>query len=293
MDFDRFTTSAHGKCLLAGEHAVLSGCPAIILPVREKKIDLTFTTAGGENGEMSPENALGEIFQTSLNQAVRSLNHTFPDEIQGNFQLQSNIEMGAGLGFSAALCVVISRWLVWKEWIQEIGIFDFAKNLENLHHGQSSGVDIAGAMSDQMIHFEAASTYLIESKWHPKLYLSYSGMQKNTKGAIEHVKRLKDQNPLEAALIEEQMRTSVWEIEESLKHEEKLGKQMLISGLERAKRCFEEWGLISPILREHLTLLDQLGALAAKPTGAGLGGYVLSLWDQDPPEHEKIEWIAL
>ncbi|MCC6137267.1 MAG: hypothetical protein IT287_01440 [Bdellovibrionaceae bacterium] len=51
-----------------------------------------------------------------------------------------------------------------------------------------------------------------------------------------------------------------------------------------ARTCFERWGLINPEVQEHMNTLQRLGAIATKPTGSGDGGFVLSLWDKQPPE---------
>lgn len=52
--------------------------------------------------------------------------------------------------------------------------------------------------------------------------------------------------------------------------------------------CFHEWGLISDNKQTYLENLCVLGAVALKPTGAGNGGYVLSLW-RDVPSKTLLE----
>jgi mevalonate kinase len=42
--------------------------------------------------------------------------------------------------------------------------------------------------------------------------------------------------------------------------------------------------LIKGTLEQHIQTLVEKGAVAVKPTGAGSGGYVVSLWDRPPPE---------
>ena len=36
-------TVVYGKCIIAGEHAVLRGTPAIVFPVRAKSLNLVFS----------------------------------------------------------------------------------------------------------------------------------------------------------------------------------------------------------------------------------------------------------
>ena len=61
--------------------------------------------------------------------------------------------------------------------------------------------------------------------------------------------------------------------------------------LDLGYNCFEQWKLISYDLEQHIQFLKQTGAVAIKPTGSGLGGHVISLWDKRPPSHLKL--IAL
>ena len=56
----------------------------------------------------------------------------------------------------------------------------------------------------------------------------------------------------------------------------------LIHTIQQAHDCFAEWGLLTPGLQQHIKDLYAKGALAAKPTGSGGGGYVLSFWGAIP-----------
>ena len=67
------------------------------------------------------------------------------------------------------------------------------------------------------------------------------------------------------------------------------GLELLISAIEQAAHCFKEWNLITAQLQQHINQLQRIGALAAKPTGAGQGGYVLSLWQNPPPLEDAVK----
>ena len=78
--------------------------------------------------------------------------------------------------------------------------------------------------------------------------------------------------------------------------EEKHKKQtlsLLKEALNLGEDCFQQWGLISHDLKQHINKLKNEGATAVKPTGSGLGGYVISLWDTPPAPSLKEKLIAL
>lgn len=289
-----FETRAHAKCILAGEHSVIYGFPALVTPIAEKFIVLSYEYSDTSlRLESDDKENFEKFFTVTFQQALHVLNKEISD-IQGTFFIRNNIPIGAGIGFSAAFCVAITRWLIWKKWLDANQLFSFAKQLENIFHGKSSGVDIAGAMAHHVTHFEpSGKIYEIQEVWKPKLYLSNSGLQKNTAVAVANVKKIRDGEPKLADRIDERMKKSVSMIEKSLMIAEKDGSALLASGISYACSCFEEWGLITPKLSEHMHTLQELGAIAVKPTGAGIGGYVLSLWQKNPPENSDIKFTAI
>jgi mevalonate kinase len=56
----------------------------------------------------------------------------------------------------------------------------------------------------------------------------------------------------------------------------------LKDGINLGGEIFRRWGLCNSSMSEHMNKLLSWGARAVKPIGSGLGGYVLSLWEEDP-----------
>ncbi len=52
----------------------------------------------------------------------------------------------------------------------------------------------------------------------------------------------------------------------------------LTESINLAQDCFEAWDLVPDSVRELILRLKAQGALAAKVTGAGRGGFVVALW---------------
>jgi mevalonate kinase len=204
----------------------------------------------------------------------------------GDLTLKSSIPVGAGMGASGALCVAITKWMNFLGHVPEVEMFEFARSLENIFHGESSGVDIAISLSGQALHFERSGELrTLDLQWTPHWYISYSGQRGVTLECVNKVKAFMAHNSTLGDYLDQQMKKAVEDCENALLlKDEKLGLDLLVLGINLACNVFTQWGLTEGAPQQHMDLLKKSGALAVKPTGSGGGGYVLSLWATPPPE---------
>jgi mevalonate kinase len=280
-------TRAFGKWILAGEHAVLRGSPALVFPVFGKSLTLKYHDDGRDlsvefDGDHGGEMQL--LFWGVMEKALEMTSHVRADA-KGHFKISNTIPVGAGLGASAALCVGVGRWFEWMGWVKEAGLAEFCRELENLFHGESSGVDIAVALTSRGLHFERSGTRReLHPKWSPLWYISYSGKRGVTSECVSRVKALWQDDPALGARIDRDMRDAVEMAERALAMESPAqGFDLLAEAVNKARTCFEHWNLASGEIGNHIQNLVNYGAYAVKPTGSGDGGYVLSLWRKPPP----------
>lgn len=289
-----FECRSFGKWILAGEHSVLRGVPALVFPIQSREMHLQYVRSP-EPLRFDLLGAHGEELQLLvwgvLDKACELLKIKKSD-LQGTVTLSSTVPVGAGMGASAALCVALTRWLGFLGHVQEGEFYDFARNLENLFHGESSGVDIAVALSGSGLHFERHGERLpLSTNWQPQWYISYCGERGVTLDAVNKVKALISKNETLGNALDEQMRDAVSLAKEALMNSETEGFSQLVKAIELAGDCFSQWDLNRGAPEKHMTWLKSQGAAAVKPTGSGGGGYVLSLWKQTPPSEALIHLI--
>lgn len=262
------STKTYAKWILSGEHAVIRGYPALVFPLANFHLELSYQDTPIPLSIDAPDDIKDILTQLWTDAGLP--NH-------GLLKLFSNIPMGKGLGASAALCLAIARLSDTKD------IFAFARNLEDQFHTKSSGLDIIGVSTQVAQYFQKGRYQPLTMNWRPIWTLTHSGEQGHTNEAVKKVQSLNN------AKLDEQMAESVLMIAHALKTPGAI--EELAQGMLLANDCFLQWGLITNKMQSTIDHLYAKGAKAVKPTGSGGGGYLLSLWDKQTSEREGIDII--
>lgn len=275
MSYYQITTP--GKWILTGEHAVTKGHPAIVFPLPSVGLRLEYFDGKDELAIVG-----NEVLQDACMRALKRV--TDPQALTGTLHLNCTIPVGAGLGSSAALCAALGNWLVSQGKIAPDEMLPNCIEMENEFHGQSSGTDIAAVLAGSPLWFEKDKPIQkMPINWQPKIFLSNSGISSSTSECIAEVNRYRESDANKNENVDEQMGNTAELMKFALGQNEANGFRGLAESIDIACLCFDRWGLLPEKVRGEIDRLKEAGAVAVKPTGSGNGGYLLSLWKNDPP----------
>lgn len=285
---------SYAKCIISGEHAVIRGGKALVYPLKSCYLKAQFEESDGElkvlfKGEYGHELKL--IFWGILEEALGYVSKT-RSGLSGVLTIEDEIPTGGGLGASAAVCAFMAKWFLYLGFIEQDEVFAFARKLENIFHGKSSGVDIAASISEGPIQFQDGKFMAIQgATWHPHWYLSYSGERGITSECIQKVENLRLDQFNKFQYSEHLMNESTSIALQALKEtQEEKGFELMRQAMEKSCESFRNWNLISFKMEELMRNLMDEGASAVKPTGSGGGGYILSLWNHKLPNEFQKKW---
>lgn len=303
--FYKMKFCSHAKWIMAGEHTVVRGGKALAFPLHNLSLNLEWVPASSlEICDISLD--LAETFLQLLRSASDFCGIDF-GKILGKFSVRSNIPMKSGLGSSAALCLNLARLFEYFGFCSQDAITQLAVHIENILHGKSSGLDIAVAASGKGVVFEhnriqkfidsfsspdsvsfidsvdftdSTAPFAKNHTYHPRIVLSYSGEQSSTAKCAALVQDLIQKDPKKAADLDFLMNDGANLCESGLIND---CFDDLKKGINSCNEAFRGWGLYNSALEHHAQLLFNAGAVAVKPIGSGLGGFMLSLWDAPSP----------
>ncbi|MGK5088118.1 hypothetical protein WDW86_11220 [Bdellovibrionota bacterium FG-2] len=284
MRLPAFECRVPGKFVLAGEHSVLRGGAAVVLPHPEAALSLKFFPS--DFGELKIDSQGGSEGVHALVDKARELARGLGVEIDapvGELKIESSIPVGSGFGSSAALCVSVTKWFsqALALALDPLQAFSFARCLENQFHGTSSGMDVAAVMAESSVFFRRGEWEPIPVSEMPRFTFHDTGVRAKTSECVSRVFEFVRTYPEEAWILDERMSEASRRIREGLSCVP-VDLDQIALGMQTSQRCFEAWGLLPP---EALALSRELlekGALAVKLTGSGGGGFLVGLWERAP-----------
>lgn len=289
---------APGKIILLGEHAVVYGQPALAATLDrgvrvavsrlsgDAKGPVLRGTGFGVDAEARPD-PQGEGPE-ALRQALARLVELCGERVRGlSFVVEGSIPAGSGFGSSAALSVAILRGVhrFFGEPVSDEQIMDDAFALERVFHGNPSGVDHCVIARGGLVWYrrgDDGDKPEVSALRLPRRLRFAIGLAGAHAGTAHAVSALRDRARRHPALYQHlydgigQLATQARRCLED-GHLGALGELMDLN-----QGYLNALGVSTPAIEALCAIARDRGALGAKLTGAGGGGAVIALVDDDP-----------
>ncbi|MEE9323781.1 MAG: mevalonate kinase [Candidatus Aenigmarchaeota archaeon] len=282
-----------GKVILFGEHFVVYGLPAIASGI-DKSVKAGVEK--NENGIMFDDKNFNSTVSFEK-QRDHILSRTFEKVFEYfgvkdvRITISGDVVPMAGMGYSAALAVAVIRALneFTGKGISNEEVNKLAYECEEVSHGTPSGIDNTCATYGKIIWFkknEGGKNTIepIDLKGSLLLVMGNTGKKGNTKELIESVRERKGREPGKYEEIFSRAEMLVKRAKERIISLDLKGWGEL---MDDNHSLLQEIGVSSPELDKLCGLAKENGALGAKLTGAGGGGFMIALTENEDTR-EKV-----
>ena len=278
-------SSAPGKIILVGEHAVVYGRPALAVPVTEVQAEVDVSAGRrpgiwleapdislqGELNSLPPGNPLAALVRNLLSALhVDSI----PDL---TFRIASTIPVASGMGSGAAVSVALIRAFssALKRTLSDEQVSAYAYEIEKLHHGTPSGIDNAVITHAKPVYFvKGLPIEMLHVPGAFTLVIGDTGITAPTRESVADVRRAWEHDPATCNALFDGIGAIA-----------RMAREAIESG---------RWRHLGPLMDENHALLQRLevsspeldhlvsaarlaGALGAKLSGGGRGGNMIAL----------------
>ena len=282
---------APGKIILAGEHFVVLGAPAVamaidlysearVTPKGESGVDvnadipLRFLAGRSRNPVLPNPRELLHPLQLA---AEVTMKHVAGNDRGLHVNVRCEIPVAAGLGSSASTTVAIISAVARSREIElsRKEIFKLAFVPENYLHGKPSGVDQATSIYGGMIQFKRPfNVKNVQSKKEPVILVCDTGVHHATRNLVGGVVKKSHREREHFQDYLSKVREISTGVAKALREgdDEDLGALMY-----QNHDLLQKIGVSHPRLDHLVQVARRTGALGAKLTGAGGGGCIIVL----------------
>jgi mevalonate kinase len=284
-------SSAPGKVILFGEHAVVYGQPAIAVPVTQVEATAHVEPAPDGSGLTLIAADLGESFdlarapaEAPLAVAARlTLDHLAASVPDATLTVESTIPIASGLGSGAAVSTALVRALAGflGASLTRAEVSELVYEVERIHHGTPSGIDNTVIAYGQPVYFvrTAASGPELVSVAEPfRLLIADTGLPSPTRHLVSRVRMGWQRETRRYEALFERVGEVVREARRRIEAGDVTGLGPL---MDENHRLLVKLGVSSPVLDRFVEAARMAGATGAKLSGAGQGGNVVALVESD------------
>ncbi|HEC33306.1 MAG TPA: mevalonate kinase [Chloroflexi bacterium] len=284
--------SAPGKVILLGEHSVVYGRPAIAVPVSQVRATASVDPAPPGSGltlvapdlnrsirlkEAASDDPLAAIASLTL----ACLDSDVPDAV---LTVTSTIPIAGGMGSGAAVSTAVARALAAfvGARLSPSEVSRLVFEVERLHHGTPSGIDNTVVAYERPVYFvqgQPPEMFRVGASLH--LLIADTGIPSPTRKVVEAVRRKRESEPVHYDFLFDRIGDLVEEARSAIEEGDPYALGFL---LDQNHELLQEMGASSPELDELVDAARMSGALGAKLSGAGRGGNMVALVEEETAE---------
>lgn len=286
------TSSAPGKIILFGEHAVVYGRPALAVPVTQVHADAEVIDSNRPGIWIdAPDIDLhAELNTLSSDHPIAAVIHNFLFISRvspfTNFEakITSTIPVASGLGSGAAVTVALTRALSshldYPMNNEEVSAFTY--EIEKLHHGTPSGIDNTVVTYAKPVYFIKGQSIETFKVGHPfTIVIGNTGISAPTRESVGDVKKLWEADKTNWEGVFDQ----IGEIAKQARKAIESDKWNELGGLMNQNHALlQEMTVSSPELDTLVSAARKAGASGAKMSGGGRGGNMIALVEANQAE---------
>lgn len=275
-----------GKVILFNEHFVVYGLPAISSAIGSKTTALV-ERRPGSGVELKDERPETKGYKTQkLNQQKESLDRMLKFmniDLQHNaftITLGGDLIAASGVGASAASCAAIARAFSQELHLNysDERINEIAYEGEKGYHGTPSGIDNTAATFGGLIWYkQTGSSRVMERMLLRKpveIVMGNTGMVSDTTAVVAGVKERKERDPEKYERI---FKDAEQLVHDARKQIEEFNLNKIGAYMNENHKLLQEIEVSCTELDTLVNLARDNGALGAKMTGTGKGGYMVAL----------------
>ena len=288
-------TTAPGKVILFGEHAVVYGRPAIAVPVTKVQATATVEDSAPGSGctvsapdigvrirlSSAPDDPLATAVRLALEAAGVN------GEPDWNISVTSTIPIAGGMGSGAAVSAALARAVLSDAPsirgcpdVKTVNRIVYA--VERIHHATPSGIDNTVVVYERPVWFvrgKPPETFDIARPFH--LVIADTGIASPTGQVVADVRAARQEDTARYDAIFD----AIAAIAEEAKGAIAEGKLEALGFLMREnQRLLRQLDVSAPSLESLIEIAEGAGAAGAKLSGGGRGGNLIAM-----VEPEKID----
>ena len=278
-------STASGKIILFGEHAVVYGRPALAVPVTQVHADVEVSDSdrAGIWIDAPDVNLHAELNTLPSDHPLASVIHNFlflariSPFPSLNIKITSTIPVASGLGSGAAVTVALTRALSshLNFSMNDEEVNAFAYEIEKLHHGTPSGIDntvITYARPVYFVRGHSIETFKVGRPF--TIVIGDTGISAPTKESVGDVRKLWEVDKAKWENIFDEVGEIVGQARSAIES----GKWELLGDLMNTNHeLLRKMTVSSPKLDQLVEAARNAGALGAKMSGGGRGGNMIAL----------------